>query len=765
MAEYVDEGVSGASTSRPGFDAMMRAAQAGKFEHLLNSLDLLAGWGVSFCSVRDPGIDTTSAHGRLLLQLLAVFASYERELIKGRVSAGVRRAQAAGRHASRCCPRVVDRVRLYERRVSAGRTRIRRLRLTAADGAPVSWNAFGETTTDHRGADVDRAGDGAEIGIVDPSGVAMYAFARAPGGEAVEVEDLVAGGTRSFLWGPAEAEFPVSTRDETNTDQAYVGLEGMVVGRLEGGTFTPMAQDAQGGLLLDGIEFLEGSLAFGEGAGSAPGSAERRVWALLGEGRVGERQRAQAARPVRHGRGSGTQRAGGPLDVSTMAIRSIGTPYKLPRRRLYDEDTGRFASQDPIGLGGGDHRFAYVSGNPLGGVDPSGLVQMDPAGGNPGRVGEGASMTISADEWQAFSANQAEISGNNYREVSLLEQIDYRQGPGLKSAKAKRETDSCAVCVEGGRPTEGPQPSREWRGGEEIVVTSGPSPSPSPSASPVPVKTTDIGGGGVYFGPSGDASTLGNREWKRDPYRPLNRFSLFRDYRRMQSDLEQARGEIARKLAARQALCESSPALCAAQNKAVYEVVRGGAGVALSGCGLVPALGTACDAADGAISLGEGDKLGAAASGAGIVFEGATALKLAKNAKRLADGLDALHDLDKAAEAAADAKKADKLIEGAGDASRGTIYKVPGDATPSGKPYIGRHNQPNPAKTRRSTDGRDRTKAEVVGEYDAADVAAGRKAEQGAMNAEGGVGNLDNRRNEIAPEKWEANGIESTSTE
>lgn len=55
---------------------MMKAAQAGKFEHLLvwkldrlgrslphllNSLDLLAGWGVRFGSVRDPGIDATSA--------------------------------------------------------------------------------------------------------------------------------------------------------------------------------------------------------------------------------------------------------------------------------------------------------------------------------------------------------------------------------------------------------------------------------------------------------------------------------------------------------------------------------------------------------------------------------------------------------------------------------------------------------------------------------------------------------------------------------
>jgi hypothetical protein len=83
----------------------------------------------------------------------------------------------------------------------------------------------------------------------------------------------------------------------------------------------------------------------------------------------------------------------------------------------------------------------------------------------------------------------------------------------------------------------------------------------------------------------------------------------------------------------------------------------------------------------------------------------------------------------------------------------GTIYKVPGTATPSGKPYIGRHNKPEPQKTRASTDGRDRTQAEVIDTYDTSKPMEGRVKEQAAIDAEGGVPNLDNKRNEIRKKK------------
>ncbi len=114
--EYVDEGESGAKDSRPALDRMMADAQAGKLDlvavwkldrlgrslpHLLRLLDQFQGWGVGFVSLRDAGIDTTTAAGRLMLQLVGAFAEYERNLIQERIVAGVRRAQAAGIHCGR----------------------------------------------------------------------------------------------------------------------------------------------------------------------------------------------------------------------------------------------------------------------------------------------------------------------------------------------------------------------------------------------------------------------------------------------------------------------------------------------------------------------------------------------------------------------------------------------------------------------------------------------------------------------------------------
>ena len=87
--------------SEQAFDGNRRRQDKASTSHLLHVLDLLKGWGVGFTSARDPGIDTTTPQGRLLLHLLASFAEFERELARERIIAGVRRAQAKGTHCGR----------------------------------------------------------------------------------------------------------------------------------------------------------------------------------------------------------------------------------------------------------------------------------------------------------------------------------------------------------------------------------------------------------------------------------------------------------------------------------------------------------------------------------------------------------------------------------------------------------------------------------------------------------------------------------------
>jgi DNA invertase Pin-like site-specific DNA recombinase len=115
-SDYVDDGVSGVRDSRPALDRMLADAKAGRLDlvavwrldrlgrdlrHLLQVVDQLTSWGVGFVSLRDAGLDTTSPSGRLLLQLLGAFSEYEKTAIRERVVAGVRRAQAAGKHCGR----------------------------------------------------------------------------------------------------------------------------------------------------------------------------------------------------------------------------------------------------------------------------------------------------------------------------------------------------------------------------------------------------------------------------------------------------------------------------------------------------------------------------------------------------------------------------------------------------------------------------------------------------------------------------------------
>src|SRR5437899_2230764 len=106
---YVDQ-TSGASAERPGLSEALRDTRLGLYDvllvyrvdrfarslkvlvHLLEELDQA---GVAFRSATEP-IDTSTATGRMLVQLLGVFAEFERATIIDRVIAGMERKAARG---------------------------------------------------------------------------------------------------------------------------------------------------------------------------------------------------------------------------------------------------------------------------------------------------------------------------------------------------------------------------------------------------------------------------------------------------------------------------------------------------------------------------------------------------------------------------------------------------------------------------------------------------------------------------------------------
>ncbi len=79
------------------------------FRSVKHMHDTLAAWelvGVSFKSIREQ-FDTTTAIGRLLMNLLAALAEFELEMIRERVKAGMDRARRQGKRIGR--PKVTGR--------------------------------------------------------------------------------------------------------------------------------------------------------------------------------------------------------------------------------------------------------------------------------------------------------------------------------------------------------------------------------------------------------------------------------------------------------------------------------------------------------------------------------------------------------------------------------------------------------------------------------------------------------------------------------
>jgi DNA invertase Pin-like site-specific DNA recombinase len=128
--EYIDVGQSGAKDSRPELNKLMEDARKRRFDaivvwrfdrfarstkHLLLALEEFRSLGIQFISYQE-NMDTSSPLGQALFTIVSAVAQLERDLIRERVSAGLRNARANGKKLGR--PKsAVDRERILELKV------------------------------------------------------------------------------------------------------------------------------------------------------------------------------------------------------------------------------------------------------------------------------------------------------------------------------------------------------------------------------------------------------------------------------------------------------------------------------------------------------------------------------------------------------------------------------------------------------------------------------------------------------------------------
>jgi len=113
--EYIDEGVSGAKESRPAFNRLMTDAQQRKIDvivvwkldrfsrslrHLVNTLNDLQSLGIDFVSYSEH-LDFTTPTGKLMVNIIAAFAQFERDLMSERIKAGMQHVKSKGKHVGR----------------------------------------------------------------------------------------------------------------------------------------------------------------------------------------------------------------------------------------------------------------------------------------------------------------------------------------------------------------------------------------------------------------------------------------------------------------------------------------------------------------------------------------------------------------------------------------------------------------------------------------------------------------------------------------
>lgn len=113
--KQIEDTSTGTSLKRPGFQEVMRYCRERKTDVILvwkldrafrslrdciNTLQEFSELNVEFISVKD-NLDLTTSAGKLMMHVIAAFASFEADIIKERVRAGIDNARAKGKKLGR----------------------------------------------------------------------------------------------------------------------------------------------------------------------------------------------------------------------------------------------------------------------------------------------------------------------------------------------------------------------------------------------------------------------------------------------------------------------------------------------------------------------------------------------------------------------------------------------------------------------------------------------------------------------------------------
>ena len=111
--EIMEDKITGISTSRPALDTLLEKLRPGdtvmvaRFfrlgrsrDHLINLLGEFAQKGIHFKAL-DLGVDSSTPSGKLVLQIFAALAEYDRESLLEKTRAGQLLVKAKGKHIGR----------------------------------------------------------------------------------------------------------------------------------------------------------------------------------------------------------------------------------------------------------------------------------------------------------------------------------------------------------------------------------------------------------------------------------------------------------------------------------------------------------------------------------------------------------------------------------------------------------------------------------------------------------------------------------------